>query len=137
MVKRVQMYLISELAKQANTTVDAVRFYQKKGLIHASMQAANQYYYYDQQCLQRLVFIKNCRDLDISLAEIGQLFFLLEDPARCCQTVNTLMEQHIDTLDQKIAQLQQFRDQLLRINQSCTQIGSIKDCSIIKHLERG
>ena len=128
------MYLISELAKKANTTVDAVRFYQKKALIRASMQADNHYHYYDQHCLQRLLFIKNCRDLDISLAEIEQLLFLLDDPENGCQTVNQLIRQHIHSLDKKIAQLQQFRTQLMDIEASCQQIGSIKHCSIIQHL---
>ncbi|KAA8734966.1 MerR family transcriptional regulator [Acinetobacter qingfengensis] len=131
------MYLISDLAKKANTTTDAIRFYLQKGLLKPTLKAENGYYFYDDVVLERLLFIRNCRDLDISIAEIEQLIFLLQDKARCCHTVNDLITQHITALDQKIMQLQKFREKLLDIRSSCTTVGTIESCSIIKHFEQG
>lgn len=52
-----RMLSISQLAKKAETTIDTIRFYEKKGLLLPKMKAINNYRYYDQGSLDKLSFI--------------------------------------------------------------------------------
>ncbi|MDN5435219.1 MAG: MerR family DNA-binding transcriptional regulator, partial [Acinetobacter sp.] len=50
-----QQYLISDLAKKTQLSTDTVRFYEKKNLIRSSYRADNNYKYYDDETLKRLI----------------------------------------------------------------------------------
>ena len=65
-------YLIRDLVKKTGLSADTVRFYEKKALIQPTLRAENNYRYYDDDTLKRLIFIKRCRALDLSLKEIEQ-----------------------------------------------------------------
>ena len=67
MMKIKPHYLIKDLAKKAQLSPDAIRFYEKKNLIQPSFRAQNHYRYYNDQVLKRLIFIKRCRALNMSL----------------------------------------------------------------------
>ncbi|SPL71848.1 Cd(II)/Pb(II)-responsive transcriptional regulator [Acinetobacter stercoris] len=127
-------YLIHELAKQTQLSVDSIRFYEKKNLIEPSFRAVNNYRYYDQEALKRLVFIKRCRALDMSLDEISQLMELIRHPEQGCQVVDQLVEQHILKVNEKIRELQKFQSELQQLRQLCQNDTTIDHCQIIKHL---
>nr|WP_174507076.1 Cd(II)/Pb(II)-responsive transcriptional regulator [Acinetobacter sp. Marseille-Q1620] len=127
-------YLIHELAKLTQLSVDSIRFYEKKNLIEPSFRAVNNYRYYDQEALKRLVFIKRCRALDMSLDEISQLMELIRHPEQGCQVVDQLVEQHILKVNEKISELQKFQSELHQLRQLCQNDTTIDHCQIIKHL---
>lgn len=84
-MKTFKTYLISDLAKITHLSTDTIRFYEKKQLIHPSYRADNNYRYYDDEAIKRLIFIKRCRALDMSLQEITQLSALVKQPTEGCQ----------------------------------------------------
>ena len=51
-----QQYLIGDLAKKTQLSTDSIRFYEKKQLIKPSFRADNNYKYYDEDTLKRLIF---------------------------------------------------------------------------------
>lgn len=130
-----QLFLISDLAKHVGITVDAIRFYEKKGLLHPIGKAENGYRYYNQNSLDRLIFIKNCRELDLSIDEITQLLAEIQEPSGDCHQVNNLIDHHLDELENKIKLLETFKLQLMRMRQSCNGAKSIDNCLILKELK--
>lgn len=50
------VYLISEMAKKTGLSTDTLRFYEKKGFIQPNFRASNQYRYYGEDTLKRLLF---------------------------------------------------------------------------------
>lgn len=50
-------YLIHELAKKVGVSTDTIRFYEKKHLLTPSFRAENNYRYYNDEALKRLIFI--------------------------------------------------------------------------------
>lgn len=133
-MKTFKTYLISDLAKITHLSTDTIRFYEKKQLIHPSYRADNNYRYYDDEAIKRLIFIKRCRALDMSLQEITQLSALVKQPTEGCQKVNDLIEQHITQVEEKIKELQSFQTELIALRQSCTSNSTIDDCQILKQL---
>ena len=129
-----QHYLIHQLAKKTQLPVDTVRFYEKKNLIIPSYRAENNYKYYDEATLKRLQFIKQCRGLDMSLAEIQQLIDLIKQPQQGCQVVDQMIEQHILQVEKNIAELISFQSQLQELCQSCSSNTTIDHCQILKNL---
>ena len=130
-------YLIRDLVKKTGLSADTVRFYEKKALIQPTLRAENNYRYYDDDTLKRLIFIKRCRALDISLKEIEYLIELEQKPQQDCSAVNQLIDEHLKQVEQKIIELQKFQIQLQQFRQSCATQSTIDDCQILRHLEAG
>lgn len=128
-------YLIHDLAKKTQLSTDTIRFYEKKQFIQPSFRAQNHYRYYDDETLKRLVFIKHCRSLDISLADIQTLLLLSTHPEENCHSIDIFIEQHIAKINQKISELQTLEKQLQILRSSCSPHQRIEDCQILKNLE--
>lgn len=128
-------YLIRDLVKKTGLSADTVRFYEKKALIQPTLRAENNYRYYDDDTLKRLIFIKRCRALDLSLKEIETLIALEQQPDQDCQAVNELLDHHLVQIESKIAELQHFQLQLQQLRQSCNARNTIDHCQILKQLE--
>lgn len=63
-------FTISEIAKLLGLTSDAVRFYEKKGLVHPQTNPSNKYRIYGMQNILELLDIIYYRHLDMSVADI-------------------------------------------------------------------
>ena len=114
---------------------DTIRFYEKKQLIKASFRADNNYKYYDDEALNRLIFIKRCRSLDMTLHEITQLLEQIQYPEQGCQVIDQLIEEHIQHVETRIQELMNFKSQLQELRQSCSSNTTIDHCQIVKKLE--
>ena len=128
-------YLISDLAKKTQLPIDTIRFYEKKQLIHCKFRASNNYKYYDDETLKRLIFIKRCRALDMTLHEITQLLEQIQHPEQGCKIIDQLIEEHIQHVETRIHELQHFKLQLSELRQSCASNTTIDHCQIVKKLE--
>lgn len=129
-----QQYLISDLAKKTQLSTDTIRFYEKKNLIQASFRAENNYKYYNDETLKRLIFIKRCRSLDMTLQEIIALLEQVQHPERGCKIVDQLIAEHIQHVETRILELQSFKTQLVALRQSCASDSTIDHCQIVKNL---
>lgn len=128
-------YLISDLVKKTQLSNDTIRFYEKKQLIKPSFRADNNYKYYDDEALKRLIFIKRCRSLDMTLHEITQLLEQIQYPEQGCQVIDQLIEEHIQHVETRIQELMSFKTQLQELRQSCSSNTTIDHCQIVKKLE--
>ncbi|EXA65069.1 Cd(II)/Pb(II)-responsive transcriptional regulator [Acinetobacter variabilis] len=128
-------YLISDIAKKADLSTDTIRFYEKRGLIQPNFRASNQYRYYGDEALKRLIFIKRCRALGMSLKEIEYLIQLEQNPEQDCCEVNQMIDQHLIDISNKIKELQLFKQQLMTLRESCNTPTTINHCQILKTLE--
>ena len=131
------VYLMKDLVHKTGLSADTIRFYEKKHLLEPSFRGDNNYRYYQDNALKRLIFIKRCRALDISLKEIENLIELEQKPQQDCSAVNQLIDEHLKQVEQKIIELQKFQIQLQQLRQSCATQSTIDDCQILRHLEAG
>lgn len=89
------------ILQKTQLSTDTVRFYEKQ-LIQSSYRAENNYKYYDEDCLKRLIFIKRCRSLDMTLHEITQLLEQIQHPEQDCKVIDQLIEEHIQHVERRI-----------------------------------
>jgi Cd(II)/Pb(II)-responsive transcriptional regulator len=132
---------ISELAAQADAEVDTVRYYEKTGLLPAPQRLSNGYRAYTEAHLQRLLFIRRCRLLDIGLSDVGRLLDYAAQPQADCAGVDALIDLHLGKVRERMAHLQALEQQLSTLRKQCgVQRGSphpVAECGILQSLEIG
>jgi Cd(II)/Pb(II)-responsive transcriptional regulator len=126
---------ISELAKTTNCDIETIRFYEKTGLLEAPPRASNGYRKYQAQHQERLLFIRQCRSLQIGLPAIKELLQLKQHPKAGCQEVDDMLEQQISRVRSQIQTLQHLEEQLVVLRNRCQTPRSIAQCAILQGLE--
>ncbi|AFU18245.1 Cu(I)-responsive transcriptional regulator [Actinobacillus equuli subsp. equuli] len=126
---------ISQAAEHSGLSAKQIRDYEKAGLLPQAVRSSSGYRVYSISDLERLHFISNARKVGFSLVQISELLKLNDDPHRTSREVKKLTEQHIEELQQKIADLQQMLSLLKSWSKSCCGNDS-PECSILSGLKR-
>lgn len=113
--------LIGKLAAQSGVSRDTIRYYEKRGLLHAGKPSGetNAYKHYAVDALRRLHRILQLKSLGFTLTEISNLVEGLEGAQDACATLPTELEKKVALLDEKITLLTSYRNQLLQVRQAC------------------
>lgn len=113
--------LIGKLATESGVSRDTIRYYEKRGLIHAGRQngVTNAYKNYSAETLRRLFRIRQLKSLGFTLTEILALLDYLEKNQDACATLPAELDQKVALLDEKIVLLTNYRNQLQRVRQAC------------------
>ena len=125
---------IGDLAKGTGTKVVTVRYYEQIGLLPAPSRTAGNYRIYSNEHMRRLRFIRCCRDLGFTLAQIRDLLRLSSRKDEDCAEVDHIAAQHLIAIEQKISDLKRLANELRRLNNCCPGKGIIADCRIIEAL---
>ncbi len=64
---------IGQLARSVGVDTQTIRFYEREGLLPPPDRQDNGYRIYTERHVERLAFIRRCRILELSLAEIHEL----------------------------------------------------------------
>ena len=99
---------IHELSKQSGIHLETIRYYEKMGLIPEPKRLANGYRDYDEASLKQLKFIKTCRSLDFSLAEIKFFNEMKTHQSQHCE-VDSMLAKHLVSVEEKIAELTEIK----------------------------
>lgn len=125
---------IGELARAAGCTADTIRFYEKEGLLPQAGRTQANYRRYQQEHVERLRFIRNCRALDMTHDEIRAILAAADGPAKGCATVDGLLDEHIRHVEARIVELQQLKIQLTALCAQCKGGQAVEDCGIMQGL---
>lgn len=125
---------IGELGKKADCQVETIRYYEREGLLPAPARSEGNYRLYGAEHVERLVFIRNCRTLDMTLEEIRQLLTLRDNPAASCEGINSLVEEHICHVAIRIDSLQALQRQLIELRHQCAASSDVDQCGILQQL---
>lgn len=126
--------LIGELAKRTGCEVVTVRYYEKEGLLPEPARSGGNYRLYDDSHVERLQFIRHCRELDMSLQEVRALLGLRDDRAQDCGEVTRLIESHIQQIEQRVEALLVLKQHLVTLREQCAGPRSVEDCGILQGL---
>lgn len=111
---RVVMMRIGEVAKQSGMTVDAVRFYERQGLLPKPPRTEAGYRVYAGADLRRLQIVRQAQRLGFSLQEIVRILRLRERGHCPCNEVIETLEHHLREAEAQLQRLRTFRDEISR-----------------------
>jgi DNA-binding transcriptional MerR regulator len=103
---------VSEVAQQAGVSADAVRFYEKEGLLPEPPRSPAGYREYDRTIPQRIRFIKGAQEMGLKLAEIGELLEIQDRGACPCGHTKSLVERRIAEINAEMNRLSSLRSNL-------------------------
>lgn len=125
---------IGELATTTGVDVETIRYYERQGLLQAPERQLNGYRAYGKDQLERLAFIRHCRALDISLAEIRRLIEFIEHPRRACCDVNLLIDEHLARVRARLTSMRALERQLSALRRQCDTDHTDHECGILHEL---
>lgn len=113
------VFQIGTAAKRTGLSVDAIRFYQKSGLLKPPARTTAGYRVFTDAEIRELQFIASGQDLGFSLAEIKELMSLRNENGRACPEVQLLIRRKLRDVREKIAALAGLEAELSRAMRSC------------------
>lgn len=127
---------IGQTAAASGISAKMIRYYESVGLIPSADRSDAGYRIYSDRDVQVLNFIRRSRDLGFKVEDIRDLLKLWRDRTRRSASVKKVALGHIETLKQKIVELQEMVGTLQALADSCS--GDQKsNCPIIDELETG
>lgn len=126
---------ITDAARRAGLPAKTIRYYEEIGLIHPDRRD-NGYRDFSDTHLHKLTFLARARSLGFSIEECRTLLALYEDRSRASGDVKAIAQQHLRTIDAKLAELQGMRDTLGHLV-SCCAGDDRPDCPILADLAKG
>ncbi|MBP6122058.1 MULTISPECIES: MerR family transcriptional regulator [Providencia] len=113
---------------------ETIRFYEKEGLMLAPNRGANNYRSYSEKHIERLRFIKNCRNFNMSHREIKKLLELVDNEKDDCELVEEVILRHLLMVRENIRKLTRLEKELMQLQDHSTEIEINDKCGIIKNL---
>jgi Cd(II)/Pb(II)-responsive transcriptional regulator len=126
---------IGELAVAGDTTVEAIRFYEREGLLPPPRRTEGNYRDFDAEHVERLSFIRRCRSLNIGLDDIRTLLRFRDDPCGRCDGVDRIIDERIAGIGVQIDQLQALQRQLVELRATCPGERLTAECNILLDLK--
>jgi DNA-binding transcriptional MerR regulator len=99
---------IGQISKQAGVSIDAIRFYERSGLLAAPSRTDGGFRLYSLSDLCTLQFIRNLQTLGFSLNEIREFLSLRSNDLRACSAVQKM-------LDHKLRDIRAKRNALAKL----------------------
>lgn len=106
-------WTITQLARQTGLTPDALRYYERIGLLPPPERTSGAHRRYGPDALDRVRFIQGAQRLGLSLAEISDLLTVRDTGTCPCEPAGALLRRHITTIDAELDRLTALRDELV------------------------
>lgn len=131
------MLTIGKIASLTGVSTNALRFYEREGLIHPVSKSGSGYRLYDDASATRLRFIQHAQHCGFTLVEIRELLTLREQDSACCSDVRRLVVEKKLQLEAKIKSMQSMSKALDILIADCPDAGwPANDCPILGAFDR-
>jgi DNA-binding transcriptional MerR regulator len=125
---------IGDVAKLAEVSIDAVRFYEREGLLGRVRRSTAGQRLYDADSVRRLAFVRRATALGFSLAEVKSLVGLRVSSRLPCDRVHERAVSKVEDIDRRIAELTSMRDALGRLIAKCSAECAPSGCAFLDEL---
>ena len=114
------MLKIGELAKHAGISRDALRFYEKHGLIAPNTRTESGYRLYSKSDVVRISFILSAKEVGFTLNEIHQLLELeVTKDVKSCEDVKQFVDNKIQVVNQRLNEIKKIKQSLKTLSNAC------------------
>ena len=129
---------IGELATASGLTRDALRYYERQGLLPRSRRTTGNFREYDGSAVDRVRFIKQAQSHGLSLREIRDLVSHQSDAGRTrCRHVRNLLAHKLEQLDARRRELDAFcttLQQYLALCDRALEARTPVECPVVENL---
>ncbi|MDT0595436.1 Cd(II)/Pb(II)-responsive transcriptional regulator [Glaciecola petra] len=126
---------IGALSAKTGLSIQAIRFYERKTLLSKPERTQSNYRSYSDEALQQLMFIKQCRALDMTIEEISLVLEARANPENSCQDINETIDKHIENIEHRVDELKVLQKKLVSIRSNCASDTKIKECGVLHKLD--
>ncbi|MEN5168720.1 helix-turn-helix domain-containing protein [Brevundimonas pondensis] len=124
---------IGHLALSTGVNLETVRYYERIGLMPSPARTQGGHRCYEPEHAQRLRFIRRSRELGFGIDAIRRLIALSEPTAQSCSEVRDMAQDHLVSIEAKIADLQRLQALLKQTVADCGDGGQVR-CPVIEEL---
>ncbi|MEU8835665.1 heavy metal-responsive transcriptional regulator [Streptomyces sp900116325] len=100
---------IGDLAARSGLTTKTIRYYEQAGLIPEPPRTSGGYRDYPPAAEGRLTFMRDAQHAGLTLAEIRGVLGLRDSGKAPCGHVTDLINQHLDEINRRMAELRKTR----------------------------
>lgn len=128
---------IGDLAEAAGVSPPTIRYYEEIKLIPPARRSAAGHRHYTREDVDRLTFIRRCRDFGFGIDQIRLLSSLALSPDRDCVEVRDIAAEHLAAVRSKVAELRSLERQLQEFVETCDAAccgGPGRDCVALAEL---
>lgn len=128
---------IGEVSQASGIGIEALRFYERSGLLGKPVRSASGYRLYDEGVLERLAFIKKAQTLGFSLDEIGRIISDARSGASPCDDVREIVRRRLAELDERMREMKLYRKELAQTLEEWDKVGRAPGniCGLIETAE--
>lgn len=131
------MLTIGKLAQAGDISADALRYYEREGLVTPASKTDSGYRLYGEDAVRRVRFIQHAQACGFTLAEIRELLHLRQSDSACCNDVRQRAIEKKLQLAAKIRAMQAMSAALDRLIVECADgTQSVDECPILAALEQ-
>ena len=116
-------------------SADTLRYYEKIRLLPPVARNTSGVRVYDDQDVSRLNFIRRAQRMNFTLAEIGKLLEMREDPQNARTDVRALMQKKLQEVEEQLEELNTLRNEMRLLINLCR--GAEDGCPIIEDIDHG
>jgi DNA-binding transcriptional MerR regulator len=107
-----EMLKIGDVARLSGIGIEALRFYEKSGLLERPARTESGYRMYGRDVLDRLAFIKQSQALGFSLDEIRSIVEDARTGKSPCDEVREIVRHRLEELDERMHEMRRYRKEL-------------------------
>lgn len=127
-------YRISEIGQLLGLSADTLRYYEKIGLLKNVARSSGGARVYSSRDLSRLRFIRRAQSMNFSLAEIGNLLEMREDPQHARDDIRLITRNKLVEVEAQLKELKTLRNELKLLVDLCR--GDADGCPIIEGIDQ-
>lgn len=136
----VSVMTIGKLAKATALTTPTIRYYEEIGLLPPARRTGSGQRHYSAADVERLTFIKQCRDFGFSIDRVRFLLELSVSRERDCAETRDIAQAHLDEVRAKLTELRALELRLKGFVQRCNEAcagGPGSECVIFEDMTHG
>jgi DNA-binding transcriptional MerR regulator len=130
---------IGELADRTGTSAPTIRYYEQRSLLRRAPRQAGGQRVYTRDDVERLTFIRRCREFDFSIEQVRALVTIMQNPKSSCMDARDMATDHLTAVRAKMRELKALERSLVAFVESCDTScagGPGPDCVILDDLAK-
>jgi DNA-binding transcriptional MerR regulator len=130
---------IGELSDRTGTSAPTIRYYEQIGLLRRAPRQTGGQRVYTRDDVERLTFIRRCREFDFSIEQVRALVAIMQNPKSSCMDARDMAAEHLTAVRVKMRELKALERSLVAFVESCNTScagGPGPDCVILDDLTK-